>query len=486
MRHAPARRRGRGLPLASTTYWFQSKEHLLTAALQRAADRDVERLRAFLDETPEHAADPLGLAVGAILGPSGDSAERAAVRRRRHSDLHQPWLAARDLRAGARSRAPSGAARRDHALDRRVPGGTPTAARGGGLAGPAVRCGAPARSRRRPAGRAARIRRRLGPRPSPAAARGRPGESMTALRTREPRYGRPVLELQRRTVVLIRVLLGFESVLYSALTPVLPHYAHAFGASKPAIGVLAASYPAGMIPGSLLGGWIATRTGVRRTTVVGLLLFTGSIVAFGFGADIVVLDGLRFVAGDRVRLHLGRWPGVGDRDLAPRTPRRDDRIGARGGDLRHADRPTARHGGGGRRDRSRIRMRRRRVARADGVDAPVPGASSCRARRGNAAACARARTQDRVRLLGDPARGVRDRGNRHPASAAAVAVRRFGRGDRRDVRGRVAAEPAGQPRGRTPRRSARGHAAAERRAWRDGGCARRCCRYRNRRLGWRR
>jgi len=78
---------------------------------------------------------------------------------------------------------------------------------------------------------------------------------------------------------------------------VLPHYAHAFGASKPAIGVLAASYPAGMIPGSLLGAWIATRAGVRRTTVVGLLLFTASIVAFGFASDIVALDGLRFVQG---------------------------------------------------------------------------------------------------------------------------------------------------------------------------------------------
>jgi MFS family permease len=98
-------------------------------------------------------------------------------------------------------------------------------------------------------------------------------------------------------VVLIRVLLGFESVLYSVVTPVLPHYVHEFGASKAAIGVLAAAYPAGMLPGSLLGGWIATRAGVRRTTVVGLLLFTVSIVAFGFGSHLAVLDGLRFVQG---------------------------------------------------------------------------------------------------------------------------------------------------------------------------------------------
>jgi MFS family permease len=102
---------------------------------------------------------------------------------------------------------------------------------------------------------------------------------------------------ESRVVLLIRVLLGFESVLYSVITPVLPHYAREFGASKPAIGLLAAAYPAGMLPGSILGGWIATRAGVRRTTVVGLLLFTAAIAAFGFGSSIGVLDGLRFVQG---------------------------------------------------------------------------------------------------------------------------------------------------------------------------------------------
>jgi DNA-binding transcriptional regulator YbjK len=68
-----------GLPLASTTYWFESKEHLLTAALERAAERDIERLRAFLDDAPDPAADPasdpISLVVRAILGPVEDSAQ---------------------------------------------------------------------------------------------------------------------------------------------------------------------------------------------------------------------------------------------------------------------------------------------------------------------------------------------------------------------------------------------------------------------------
>ena len=99
------------------------------------------------------------------------------------------------------------------------------------------------------------------------------------------------------TVSLVRVLLLFESAMYSAVTPVLPHYAHTLGASKPAVGVLTAAYAAGIIPGSLLGAWIATRAGVRRTCLVGLLLFAVSIAGFGFATSIVALDALRFLQG---------------------------------------------------------------------------------------------------------------------------------------------------------------------------------------------
>ena len=63
------------LPLASTTYWFSSKEHLLTAALERAAERDITRLRAFLAEATDATADPLGLTVRAILDPIEESAQ---------------------------------------------------------------------------------------------------------------------------------------------------------------------------------------------------------------------------------------------------------------------------------------------------------------------------------------------------------------------------------------------------------------------------
>jgi MFS family permease len=120
---------------------------------------------------------------------------------------------------------------------------------------------------------------------------------MSALRSRRLVPARRERGPEHATIVLIRTLLLFESALYSAVTPVLPHYAHTLAASKPAVGVLAAAYPAGIIPGSLLGGWMVTRAGVRRTSLFGLLVFAVAIVAFGFGSDIVSLDVLRFVQG---------------------------------------------------------------------------------------------------------------------------------------------------------------------------------------------
>jgi DNA-binding transcriptional regulator YbjK len=61
------------LPLASTTYWFESKDHLLTAALELAAQRDTARLHEFIAERLDGAADPVELAVAAILDPLDQS-----------------------------------------------------------------------------------------------------------------------------------------------------------------------------------------------------------------------------------------------------------------------------------------------------------------------------------------------------------------------------------------------------------------------------
>jgi DNA-binding transcriptional regulator YbjK len=68
-----------GLPLASTTYWFDSKEHLLSAAIELAAERDIARLlaaaAAFRRQRQEGAdADPLDAALDAVTEPDQDGA----------------------------------------------------------------------------------------------------------------------------------------------------------------------------------------------------------------------------------------------------------------------------------------------------------------------------------------------------------------------------------------------------------------------------
>ena len=54
------------LPLASTTYWFDSKEHLLTAALELAAERDTARLLEYSSAMEHSDVDPFDAVVGAI------------------------------------------------------------------------------------------------------------------------------------------------------------------------------------------------------------------------------------------------------------------------------------------------------------------------------------------------------------------------------------------------------------------------------------
>jgi TetR/AcrR family transcriptional regulator, regulator of biofilm formation and stress response len=66
-----------GLPLASTTYWFASKDELLTAALELAAERDVARLHALATELG--GRDPLEAVLVTVLDPVDEPSSRASL-----------------------------------------------------------------------------------------------------------------------------------------------------------------------------------------------------------------------------------------------------------------------------------------------------------------------------------------------------------------------------------------------------------------------
>ena len=56
------------LPLASTTYYFESKDKMLTSALELAAERDIARLSEMVIELDD-GSDPIEMAVAAVLEP---------------------------------------------------------------------------------------------------------------------------------------------------------------------------------------------------------------------------------------------------------------------------------------------------------------------------------------------------------------------------------------------------------------------------------
>jgi MFS family permease len=100
-----------------------------------------------------------------------------------------------------------------------------------------------------------------------------------------------------RLLALVCAIVGVDTVFFSALTPLLPHYAAAAGLSKAGAGVLIAAYPAGTLLGSLPSGALVARLGDRAVAVLGLALMGASTLAFGWSASAGLLVAARFVQG---------------------------------------------------------------------------------------------------------------------------------------------------------------------------------------------
>ena len=101
----------------------------------------------------------------------------------------------------------------------------------------------------------------------------------------------------RRLLILVAVLVFVDTMLYAALTPLLPHFAHELGLSKTHSGVLVAAYAAGALAGGLPGGMAAVRFGARRAVLVGLTLMTLSSIGFAFADSYWTLFAARFLQG---------------------------------------------------------------------------------------------------------------------------------------------------------------------------------------------
>ncbi|HSD80365.1 MAG TPA: MFS transporter [Solirubrobacteraceae bacterium] len=101
----------------------------------------------------------------------------------------------------------------------------------------------------------------------------------------------------RRLVWLIGAVVLVDTMFYAAITPLLPELADSLDVGKGGAGVLLAAYAAGTLVGSLPGGWLAARVGVRATVLVGLTLMAASGLTFAFAQSIMLLDAARFLQG---------------------------------------------------------------------------------------------------------------------------------------------------------------------------------------------
>jgi TetR/AcrR family transcriptional regulator, regulator of biofilm formation and stress response len=80
-----------GLPLASTTYWFSSKEDLLAAALEFAAERDIAELNERARELT-HAADRVEAVAELIFGSLMAGPEQRRASRGSLTAAYALWL----------------------------------------------------------------------------------------------------------------------------------------------------------------------------------------------------------------------------------------------------------------------------------------------------------------------------------------------------------------------------------------------------------
>ena len=101
----------------------------------------------------------------------------------------------------------------------------------------------------------------------------------------------------RRLLLLTGAIVFVDTLFFSALTPLLPHYVDDLSLSKAGAGALQAMFPAGALVAAIPGGMAAARLGVKRTVLIGLSLLALTTVTFGLADSVWMLDLARFLQG---------------------------------------------------------------------------------------------------------------------------------------------------------------------------------------------
>ena len=101
----------------------------------------------------------------------------------------------------------------------------------------------------------------------------------------------------RRLLILVSSLVMVDTMLFAALTPMLPGLAHELGLSKTGAGSLVAAYAAGALLAGLPAGRAAVRFGPRRAILVGLAMMGLASLGFALADSYETLLAARIVQG---------------------------------------------------------------------------------------------------------------------------------------------------------------------------------------------
>ena len=101
----------------------------------------------------------------------------------------------------------------------------------------------------------------------------------------------------RRLLPFVCVVVVVDTILYAALTPLLPHLKDTYGLSKSEVGALVAAYGIGVLVGAIPGGVVATRLGARGGVLAGLVLVTVASVGVALAGSYEALVVSRFAQG---------------------------------------------------------------------------------------------------------------------------------------------------------------------------------------------
>lgn len=100
-----------------------------------------------------------------------------------------------------------------------------------------------------------------------------------------------------RLLPVVCLVVVVDTILYTALTPLLPHFEHTYDLSKGSAGVLVAAYGVGVLVGAVPAGVVAARRGARGAVLAGLILVSASSVGVAVADSFGTLVAARFAQG---------------------------------------------------------------------------------------------------------------------------------------------------------------------------------------------